>query len=558
MFSSLVARTLSALLVPCALHAADPARPMSYSPVREAVAAFNASDWTKAADLYRQVVADNPLVGRRWDEYAHALHHLGRHAEAADAWQRAVELGYRPAGQMYNVACAYSKMGKPDEALAWLEKALLAGFSNEEALKNDSDLESLHSLDRFKSLVGVPPIGLSRDDGWRFDLDFLARRMEQVHFDLFAKVSRSEFTEGIERLKADLPRLSDGEIAVAIQHILAMVGDGHTVLQAMHNPPFSDDLYPVAFTLFTDGLFITGAADSAKPLLGGKVLRIGGKTPQEAIDRITPMISRDNSIWIKIVAPGLLRNPVILHALRISDSPGSVSITIQDRSGKELTAALAPEHGQLSHSLPQAHTLSAAPTPLYLQKRDQNFWFEHLPEKKMVWCQYNVVQNTPDESIEQFAARMFKFIDENPVEYLVIDMRHNHGGNSYLNRPLVHGLIRSDKINRRGRLFVVIGRTTFSAAMNGVIDIERNTRALFVGEPTGSSPNFVGESTPITLPVSGLKLTCSSLYWQSSVATDQRTWLAPELLAELSSADYYANRDPALAVIERYIAEAPE
>ena len=46
-----------------------------------------------------------------------------------------------------------------------------------------------------------------------------------------------------------------------------------------------------------------------------------------------------------------------------------------------------------------------------------------------------------------------------------------------------------------GHLFVIIGRRTFSAAQNTVNMIEKNTNATFVGEPTGSRPNFVGEST---------------------------------------------------------------
>jgi len=132
-------------------------------------------------------------------------------------------------------------------------------------------------------------------------------------------------------------------------------------------------------------------------------------------------------------------------------------------------------------------------------------------------------------------------------------MRNNGGGNNFLNRPLVHGLIRSDKVNRPGHLFVLVGRQTFSAAMNGSVDIERNTNATFVGEPTGSSPNFVGETTILVLPCSGLRFSCSSLYWQSSTAMDRRTWIAPSLAAEPSIEAFAANRDPGLEAIFAYL-----
>jgi len=72
---------------------------------------------------------------------------------------------------------------------------------------------------------------------------------------------------------------------------------------------------------------------------------------------------------------------------------------------------------------------------------------------------------------------------------------------------------------------------------------------MFVGEPTGSRPNFVGEGNPIILPYTGLGANASSRYWQDSVSEDMRVWIAPDLEADMTSDDYRANRDPALAAI---------
>jgi hypothetical protein len=80
--------------------------------------------------------------------------------------------------------------------------------------------------------------------------------------------------------------------------------------------------------------------------------------------------------------------------------------------------------------------------------------------------------------------------------------------------------------------------------------VERLTNATFVGEPTGASPNFVGEG-PILfdLPYSKTKATISNWYHQFSFWPDRRTWIAPDIPVELSSVDYFANRDPALQAI---------
>jgi len=115
---------------------------------------------------------------------------------------------------------------------------------------------------------------------------------------------------------------------------------------------------------------------------------------------------------------------------------------------------------------------------------------------------------------------------------------------------LLHALIRNDKINQAGKLFVIIGRTTFSAAMGLSIELERQTKAIFVGEPTGSSLNAIGEMNPITLPYSKMSGSIASV--GGGNAADTRTWIAPRLYAPRSFAAYRAKRDPALEAVLAY------
>jgi hypothetical protein len=177
------------------------------------------------------------------------------------------------------------------------------------------------------------------------------------------------------------------------------------------------------------------------------------------------------------------------------------------------------------------------------------YWFEYLPETRTVYFQFNKVMNDPKEPLAEFCDRLFRFVDEHDVDRLVIDMRWNNGGDTTLEPPLIHGLIRSDKLHRPGTLFVIIGRRTFSAAQNGATLIEHNTDAIFAGEPTGSSPNFIGEESSFELPYSHLMANVSDLYHQSSWPFDYRTWIAPLIYAPPTFAAYRANRDPALEAV---------
>jgi hypothetical protein len=104
-------------------------------------------------------------------------------------------------------------------------------------------------------------------------------------------------------------------------------------------------------------------------------------------------------------------------------------------------------------------------------------------------------------------------------------------------------------LSRRGALFVIIGRLTFSAAQNTVTAIERETSAIFVGEPTGSRPNLIGEAIDFELPYSKLRANVADLFWQTSWPLDYRTWTAPDLYAPPTFEAYRRNQDPALDAI---------
>ncbi|MCA1615486.1 MAG: S41 family peptidase [Acidobacteria bacterium] len=123
-------------------------------------------------------------------------------------------------------------------------------------------------------------------------------------------------------------------------------------------------------------------------------------------------------------------------------------------------------------------------------------------------------------------------------------------------RPFVVGLIKS-KVDQPGRLFALVGRSTWSAAQFLLNDLERYTNAVFVGEPSGSRGNAFGDSRRITLPNSGVTVRVSVYWRQDWPPWDTRRWTAPHVTAELSAEDYRANRDPALAAALGYTPRRP-
>ena len=570
-------RKLAALFAPalaalCCIAASAPAaRAQNAAPpatfaqtLAEARARSEAKEWKEAAALWAKVTEANPVEGRFWGELATARYNARDYAGAIRAYEKALELrSGHPADSAYNIACCYALAGDREQALRWLEKAFAMGFRHLRLAQTDEDLKSLREDPRYRRLVAlVDTSRMSRDEGWRYDLGLLAREVRRKGYadGIPRRLPLAEFDALVRRLDADIPRLTDTEVIIELMKLMARLGDGHTGL--LGSPERADlrRTLPLQFYLFEEGLFVVSADPKYRELLGAQVLGFDGSPVERVVASLAPLISRDNEIWVRQRAPYMMRHLPLLRGLGVVSDAARVRLAVRDTAGRERAVTVEADETQpnIWNTLPNPaawvnypQTL-AAPLPLYLRNMAAPYWFEYLPEAKAVYFQFNSVRNDPAEPFARFVERLFKFVSEHDVERLVVDMRWNNGGNTLLEPPLVEAVLRSDKINRRGRLFVVVGRRTYSAAQNGATFLERHTQALFVGEPTGSSPNFVGEETVFTLPYSRLLANVSDLYWQSSWPFDYRTWLAPQLYAPPTFAAFRENRDPALEAALSY------
>lgn len=530
--------------------------------LRQAQAKTNAKEWTQAAALWEQIVKANPVEGRFWNQLGAARYNAKDYRKAIAAYEKALELGAgNPANVAYNIACNYALLGGKEPALKWLEKAFELKWLNLQHAQTDADLQILRDDARYRNLVGlIDTSKMSREAGWQTDLQFLARQIKRLGWNLFPRTgTENQFDARVKKLHDAIPKLTDAQIAVELMRLMRSVGDGHSGLLGANRPEFVQTI-PVLFYWFEEGLFITAADPKHKDLLGSQVLKFGGRNIDEVARVIQSISGEDNPIWIKQIAPYRMRHLPILHAAGAIPDPNKVELVLRGMDGKERAVTLAadttqpniwntlpnpPEWTNLPQTLPP-------PVPLYLKNPAAPYWFEYLADHKTVYFGFNSVRNDKQEPLAAFAERLFKFIDGNAVEKLVIDLRWNNGGNTFLLKPLVQGLVKNEKINRRGKLFVIIGRRTYSAAQNAATFLERDTNAMFVGEPTGSSPNFVGEEDPFLLPFSKIMANVSHLYWQSSSPFENRTWIAPQIYAPPTFEAYRTNRDAALEAIINY------
>jgi tetratricopeptide (TPR) repeat protein len=360
------------------------------------------------------------------------------------------------------------------------------------------------------------------------------------------------------------------DIIVEMARIVALVRDAHTGIQGLlYQSPAQFHYIPAGLYLFKDGLYIYSADALYRGAVGGKVVRIGNASTEQAIAAVAPLISADNEMAVKERAPLYLATPEVLAALGLIETVDRVPVVIE-KGGRRFPVSFAtlpaprPTNdnwalGQRFSKMPSwvdARSPGAA-GPVWLRQPTEYFWDTILPGSDTLYAQFNDVANKENETVSSWVEGLRTKLQTEDVQRFVLDLRWNTGGNNYLNKPLLLALIKSEKINRPGRLFVIIGRRNFSAAQNLINDIANYTDAIFVGEPTASTPNFFGDSTGITLPNSKLVVRASTLWWQDVDPRDRRKWTAPDLAAELTFEDYRRGRDPALDLIFSYKPEPP-
>ncbi|MGH9753554.1 MAG: S41 family peptidase [Blastocatellia bacterium] len=383
------------------------------------------------------------------------------------------------------------------------------------------------------------PQGLSREERWRVDLKYLFVELPKRHKNLFFKITRERFDREIAGIIESVPKLSDSEIKLALRRLTAMIGDPHTRIS--YNV---DRTYPIALYQFSDGVFVVAATAGYKNTLGAKLIKIGETDIERAKEAVRPLITFENEWRFQHQFPYYLTDPENLYLLKILTSADEGDFTFSDGNGNQFVVKPRPIPAKERIKFITPFDSPPGKTPLYLRNPEQYYWYEYLPDSKTLYLHYRRCADMPLQPFNRFAAALLKFMDKNPVERMVIDLRMNGGGNSTILDPFIRALSRRRNVNQPGRLFALIGRGTFSSACLNALRLKRETKAILVGEPTGQRPNSYGEVEAIRLPHSKLRVQYSTRYFKTMDGDPPA--LAPDIQVELSSSDYASGRDPVL------------
>ena len=386
------------------------------------------------------------------------------------------------------------------------------------------------------------------------DIRELASSLREFHPRPFHSVSRARFDAAVQRATTQAPSLSRNELVVELMRIAALIGDrnGHSGIfpgDPQHRTQLH--LYPIRLYTFDDGTYVVDAVE--RDLVGTKLVSIADVPLATVFARVRPLVPHDNSTNLKGYMPHFTLTAEVLDGLHVGEGDGAKAFRFE-RSGtaleRTLTPLAAPQYSRrfTDSGFHYPSILPRRPAPLYLANARKATWVTTLAGGRVVYAGYNTAQvDTMD-----FSNRIERAARPASVKGLVLDVRLNGGGDNNKYAPLLALL--NEPAMKRKKLYVLIGRATFSAAANFVADVEQYTKATFVGEPTGGGVKFYSDNPQLVqLPFSGLNAYISTEYTQRGTPNDRRLAIAPDVRTPSLSADYFAGRDPALAyVLKRF------
>jgi hypothetical protein len=418
--------------------------------------------------------------------------------------------------------------------------------------------------------MSAPALAASISD-WRSDVDELIREVRATHPDPYARCGRLTFLREAEKLKKDIPLLSEEQRMVGAMKLVALIGDTHTQLE----PNRADFAlwYPIRVYEFSDGYFVTAAHDSVAELAGAKMVEVAGKPVAKAAADARALMGADNGFSARENLAAF-SSAALMKGLGYASADGKMRIKVELANGKAVQRTLSPHHsddpryekddstfewrfqaemggppvGGVDHWISAykakpyaAFRVTDASRPLRLMNR-RTFATKALPEHDAFYIQSNFVG---DDFDKQFHDALIE-VDKARPRRLIVDFRYNFGGDGSRVPAMAREFIKREDARPWTELYIITGRRTLSAGIMAAHALFENTQRTVIGEPMSAPINSYGDATSIHFRKTGMKLTLSTVRHQLGDDKNIAAFTPVDLPVAMSSGDYAAGRDPAV------------
>lgn len=151
-----IVRRVASIIIIAVAFSPRPSHGQSAPPpnpaARTADSVFRAGDYTSALAAYEALVRESPRNAAWWGRLGFSAASVKNYQRGLEAFERAVAIDSNPTA-MYNVGAMHGRLGRPDDAVAWLDRAVTRGFRALSVLQNDEDYATARSHPGYAAVV---------------------------------------------------------------------------------------------------------------------------------------------------------------------------------------------------------------------------------------------------------------------------------------------------------------------------------------------------------------------------------------------------------------------
>lgn len=328
----------------------------------------------------------------------------------------------------------------------------------------------------------------------------------------YSAAARAEAERQLTALEKDAVIVEPATFDLALARITALADNGHTVNFAAPRSRRYERA-DLRLTPFGDQFYVLRVKAENADLLGARLVAIDG-VPIETVRGLGRSLAGGTPAWRDRSVPYFLESPPQLRALGVGKAASppvyrfftlegkevertfSVSPAGADRVGGNATRWMFPVLAPLEDRTWKT-LLAPEMAPWSLQEPVKRFRWRHDASLDALVIEMRQSSNAGEERLADFFAAVEKAVADLKPANLVLDLRHNGGGDLTTTRDFAERLPKLVK----GRVFALISPWTFSAAISTVGYLKQAApgRVTLVGETVGDRLHFFAEGRPVTL-----------------------------------------------------------
>lgn len=418
-------------------------------------------------------------------------------------------------------------------------------------------------------LTRVSSSGLLSREQAAFDIKALIYNLNEIHPDIFSVCRQEDLLNAVNRAINSLPdSISKLDLYRRAAPIVAMIGDGHTNLGFPFNDVLTKELkrFPVFVKVLSDkSIICTSCIDSI--IKGGdKILSINGISSEKIIDSMLPYVSGEREHFKLSRIDGAFNG--LRQMLYPADSFEVEYLPTGSDKPKKVNLP-GTQWDDLIKRVPKSRRA----------KNTKDYSFEIDTTNNVAIMDFRSFVNP--SKMEVFADSMFRTLKDNRINNLIIDIRNNGGGNSYVGDILLRYIspepfvqmekmlmkvtpVSSKLMNYRilptldfyatdekdfikprtdeeghfkGNVYLLTSNKTFSSAGSFAWTFKECKTGPVIGEETGGMNVCYGDILGYTMPISKLYCTVSfKRFWQLRADENDIHGTLPDIAVPASDA----------------------